>query len=115
MIKEELYEDYRKQPREYLLRLLIESKCDIEFKRVVGDKILKFYEIIYFKNIKEDSEDVFKDKDSDFLFFLDLVATYVLDVPVMNIESSIDEHLNMLKDENLRELLKSFIVLKQKY
>ena len=115
MIKEELYENYRKQPREYQIRLLAESKCNSGFKRIVGESILELYECIYFKHIVEDSEEDFSDKDSNFLFFLDLVATYVLDVPVMNIESSIDEHLNMLKDENLRELLKSFIVLKQKY
>ena len=112
MIKKELYENYRKQPREYQIRLLAESKCDSNFKRTVGESIFELYECIYFKHIAEDSEEDFLDKDSNFLFFLDLVSVYVLDVPVMEAESDPETHINMLADENLRAVLKHFISLK---
>ena len=115
MVKKEFYENFRKQPREYSLRLLIESKCDIDFKRLVGEGIMKVYELVYYKSIVEDPKEVFEDKDSSFLFFLDLVSVYVLDVPVMKRESDVDKHIDMLENEIFRQLIKSFISIKEKY
>lgn len=114
MIKEEFYENYRKQSREYMLRLLIESKCDTNFKKTIGEAVFKLYESIYFKNIKEYSKEEFQDKDSDFLYFLDLLSVYVLEVPIMKTELNSDTHIDRLNDEELRSILRYLISFKNK-
>lgn len=100
----------RKNAREYIIRGLVNGKRDSQTKESVGKILMATYEEIYFGSVSAISEEDFNDFDSAFLFFMDLISTYILELDVMNREENVQRHIDTLNEMNAN-LCKIFIEL----
>lgn len=105
-----LLNNCRKNAREYIVRGLVNGKRDSQTKESVGKILMATYEEIYFGSMSDISEESFNDLDSAFLFFMDLISTYILELDVMNREENVQIHIDMLNEMN-SDLCKIFVEL----
>lgn len=103
-------ESCRKKAREYIIRGLSYGNCNSQTKESVGNILMATYEEIYSGSKSNVSEEEFDSLDSAFLFFMDLICTYILELEVMEREENAQRHIEMLSEMN-EDLCKMFVEL----
>lgn len=103
--KEKYYNTCRTEAANYLADSLAKSTVNEEIKKIVGKTMIMLYgKIFHDEDILKDRE-IFCELDSNFLYAIDLINIYILDVPCMQKDEDPVTHIGRIRDKNIRELV----------
>lgn len=104
-IGKHLYDVSRKEASSYLAKSLARSTAKEEVKALVGENMIELFASIFYTDANIESEEKFSDLDSSFLYAIDLVNVYILEVEIMRKEDDPIAHINRIRDGAIRRLV----------